>query len=117
MQNSITEWVVANLEESAIAEVTRHGCEGGAASALIYYTDTCAFYEQHEDEIWDRLYQMASDMGEASILHLISSFNGAKGALTATGFKNLLAWWACEEVCREIIEEKEGENDDRKTTD
>ena len=45
---------------------------------------------------------MADDMGEASILHLIVTFNGSKEVGSELQLRNLLAWWAAEEVCREI---------------
>ena len=108
-ESSIKEWVINNLEEGQIADVVLEGCVTGIVSELIYYADSCAFYEQYEGEIWDRLDQMSCDMGEASILHLIATFNGAKSVGSHDQFRNLLAWWACEDVCREIIAEKEDE--------
>ena len=108
-ENSIKEWVTNNLEEGQIADVVLEGCVTGIVSELIYYADSCTFYEKYEGEIWDRLDQMSCDMGEASILHLIATFNGAKSVGSHDQFRNLLAWWACEDVCREIIAEKEDE--------
>tara|TARA_A100001201_G_scaffold32591_2_gene35089 strand:+ start:390 stop:767 length:378 start_codon:yes stop_codon:yes gene_type:complete len=110
-ENSIKDWVINNLEEGQIAEVVLHGCSGGVVPELIYYADSCAFYEQYEGEIWDRLDQMSCDMGEASILHLIATFNGAKSVGSHDQFRNLLAWWACEDVCREIIADKEADEE------
>ena len=110
-ENSIKEWIINNLEEGQVAEVVLHGCSGGVVPELIYYADSCAFYEQYEGEIWDRLDQMSCDMGEASILHLIASFNGAKSVGSHDQFRNLLAWWACEDVCREIIADKEADEE------
>jgi len=109
-ENSIKEWVTNNLEEGQIADVVLEGCVTGIVSELIYYADSCAFYEQYEGEIWDRLDQMSCDMGEASILHLIASFNGAKSVGSHDQFRNLLAWWSCEDVCREIIADKDNED-------
>ncbi len=106
-ENSIKDWVINNLEEGQIADVILEGCQSGIVSELIYYSDSCAFYDTYEGEIWDRLYQMSCDMGSPSILHLIASFNGSRSVGSHDQFRNLLAWWACEEVCREIIAEKE----------
>ncbi len=39
---------------------------------------------------------------EDSIPDLIASFNGAKDVGSPAQLKNLLAWWAAEEVCRGI---------------
>ena len=108
-EDSIKDWVINNLEEGQIAEVVLHGCSGGVVPELIYYADSCAFYEKFKEEIWDRLSNMADDMGEPSILHLIVTFNGSKEVGSELQLRNLLAWWACEDVCREIIAEKEDE--------
>ena len=108
-QSSIKEWLLDTQELSTIQDTADQGCAGGTIPELIYYADTSAFYEQYEGEIWDRLDQMSCDLGEESILHLIASFNGAKSVGSHDQFRNLLAWWACEDVCREIIAEKEDE--------
>ena len=110
-EDSIKEWVINNLEEETIADVVLEGCQSGIVSELIYYADSCAFYEKFEGEIWDRLDQMSCDMGEASILHLIATFNGAKSVGSHDQFRNLLAWWACEDVCREIIADKDADEE------
>ena len=106
-EDSIKEWILNNLEEGQIADVILEGCQSGIVSELIYYSDSCAFYEKYKEEIWDRLSDMADDMGEPSILHLIVTFNGSKEVGSETQLHNLLAWWACEDVCREIIADKE----------
>jgi len=106
-EDSIKEWITNNLEEEQIAEVVLHGCSGGVVGELIYYADSCAFYEKYNEEIWQRLWDSWSDWGGESPLHLIASFNGAESVGSHDQFRNLLAWWACEEVCREVIAEKE----------
>ena len=101
-QDSIKEWLEATQDKSTISDVTWHGCSGGTISELIYYVDTSAFYDKSQDEIFQRLSDMADDMGCESILHLIATFNGAKEVGSPLQLKNLLAWWAAEDVCREI---------------
>jgi len=109
-QSSIKEWLLETQESITIEDVTLHGCAGGTVSELIYYADTEAFYKKYKEEIWDRLSNMADDMGEPSILHLIVTFNGSKDVGSDLQLRNLLAWWACEDVCREIIAEKDNED-------
>ena len=101
-QDSILDWILDTQERSTIEDVTRHGCSGGTISELIYYADTSAFYEKYKEEIWQRLSDMADDLGCDSILHLIVTFNGSKEVGSHLQLKNLLAWWAAEEVCRGI---------------
>ena len=104
-QSSIKEWLLDTQERSTIEDVTRHGCAGGTISELIYYADTSAFYEKYKEEIWDKLSNMADDLGEPSILHLIVTFNGAKEVGSELQLRNLMAWWGAEDVCRELCME------------
>ena len=108
-QSSIKEWLLDTQDKSTIRDTAEHGCSGGTISELIYYADTEAFYEKYKEEIWQRLSDMADDLGCDSILHLIVTFNGSKEVGSDLQLRNLLAWWACEDVCREIIAEKEDE--------
>ena len=106
-QSSIKEWLLDTQELSTIQDTADRGCSGGTVSELIYYADTSAFYEKYKEEIWQKLSDMADDLGEPSILHLIVTFNGSTEVGSETQLHNLLAWWACEEACREVIMEKE----------
>ena len=106
-ENSIKDWILNNLDEGQVAEVVLHGCAGGVVSELIYYADSCAFYKKYKEEIWQRLWDSWSDFGGDSVLHFIATFNGADDVGSDDQFRNLLAWWACEDVCREVIADKE----------
>jgi len=101
-QDSILDWLLETQDKSTIKDTAEHGCSGGTIGELIYYADTCAFYDKYKEEIWDRLSDLADDMGCESILHLLVTFNGAKEVGSPVQLKNLLAWWAAEEVCRGI---------------
>ena len=112
-QDSILDWLLETQERSTIKDTAEHGCSGGTISELIYYADTSAFYEKYQDEIWRRLGDMADDLGEDSILHLISTFTSVKDGGSPLQLKNLLAWWAAEEVCRGIC--MDWDDEDRAT--
>ena len=110
-ESSIKEWVTNNLEDGQIADVVLEGCVTGIVSELIYYADSCAFYEKYKEEIWQRLYDSAQDCDEhQNCLHYVSTFNGGCDVASDDQFRNLLAWWACEEVCREIMMDKDDED-------
>jgi hypothetical protein len=93
-------------ERFLITDVATHGCSGGTISQLIYYNDTVQFYDDHEDEIWDELSNMADDLGE-TIPFMISNFRGCKNVSDPKTFKNLLAWWICEHIAKRISDERE----------
>src|SRR6056300_2059503 len=93
----------------SIKEVAEHGCSGGLIPSLIHYVDTVKFYEEHEKEIWEQLYQESNDMGSGCILKHISRFNGAMDVGSMTQLKNLLAWWACEQAAHDILADRKVE--------
>ena len=102
-QSSIKEWLLDTQERSTIEDAVQHGCQGGTISELIYYVDTEAFYEKYKEEIWQRLYDSAQDLDEhQNCLHFVSTFNGGCDVASDLQFKNLLAWNAAEDVCKEI---------------
>jgi hypothetical protein len=112
-QDSILDWLLETQDKSTIKDTAEHGCSGGTIGELIYYADTSAFYDKYKEEIWDRLSDLADDMGCESILHLIVTFNGAKEVGSHLQLKNLLAWWVAEEVCRGIC--MDWDDDERAT--
>ena len=89
-----------------ISDVATHGCSGGTISELIYYYDTVKFYNDHEEEIWDELSELADDLGE-TIPFMISNFRGCKNVSDPKTFKNLLAWGICDHIAARILEERE----------
>tara|TARA_R100000908_G_C3706431_1_gene114802 strand:+ start:274 stop:642 length:369 start_codon:yes stop_codon:yes gene_type:complete len=101
-EKSIEDWVRKNISPSERKEVLEHGCVNGCVPQLIYYKDTCAFYDYYQNEIWDMLYDAANNYGSESILHFIASLNGAKDVGSDDQLSNLLAWWAVEETCYQL---------------
>jgi hypothetical protein len=87
-----------------LQDVLQHGCQSGMVLKLIYYNDTCKFYDEFEAEIWDLLTEQAKQLGNANAIEMIGTFNGAKGVYGSDQFKNLLAWYAYEETARQIAE-------------
>ena len=89
-----------------IVEVVEHGCQSGVVSSLIYYTDTVAFYDKHEKEIWDLAADEADNVFSGNVFSYLAQLNGAADITGSTSFKNLMAWWAVEETCKNIISER-----------
>lgn len=108
---TIKDYLLENYEMQTIKEITQHGCISGICSDLIYYNDTCKFHDKHEQEIWDLLDQNAQ-ASDCSIIQLIEQFKGQKDVGSMTQFKNLLTWYAVEEIAYQIIEESENNSND-----
>jgi hypothetical protein len=96
----------SSLEDSSIADAGRHGASGGFGG-FCYYTETVAFYDKNEEAIWELLYQQAESYN--SILQFIADFDGAEHVGSGDQFKNLLAWFALEEVGRALEDSEEEE--------
>lgn len=79
-----------------LAEITQHGCASGCASGLIYYKDTCAFYDQFSDELHTKLGEWIDETGEnPSCVTDQLSF--------AMGFQNAVVWFVAEQYANELL--------------
>lgn len=85
--------------QNTLIDICQHGADSGFPG-FIYYVDTVEFYKNNEEEIWDLLDDQYADSEHNNIIAFIGSFNGAKNVGNLTQFKNLLAWYALEEVAR-----------------
>lgn len=85
------------MSEDEIKEAARFGANQGFPG-FTYYRDTVKFYDKNKDLIWELLNEAADSMGEGTVLSLIASFGGAKHVSNEETFKNLLAWFALEEI-------------------
>ena len=61
----IKEWLLAEEKEEGngstlIKDTANHGCQGGVPG-LIYYNETVAFHDEHEEEIWQLLEDYADN--------------------------------------------------------
>ena len=75
MTLNIKDWIKKNLDKDQIKEVVEHGCVNGTVSELIYYSDTSAFHDAHEDEIWDMVGESAEEHGQ-TILEFLATLRG-----------------------------------------
>jgi hypothetical protein len=84
-----------------ISDIAKHGCSGGV-SGIIYYDETTAFHDQHEEEIWQLIDDQADDNGlkNGEFLQHVTSDPGSLKI-----FKNDLVWWAVEVRAQELLEE------------
>lgn len=104
-----------SLKEMA-PDICNHGADGGF-SGFIYCSDTTEFYAKNRTEILDLAKEMAADLGE-NLIGLVKGFNCLKHSteeeigITLYGNKsqhdtqvaNALAWFALEEICRELTD-------------
>ena len=98
--------------KSWLNDLTTHGCSSGMVSGLIYYVDTEKFYDEHEKEIEDLVEEMRENSGWENRMEAISKMDGAENIYDICSEKNLLSWFAFEDVGYKLlceIEEMEDE--------
>ena len=101
---TIKQWILETQSPEDIQSISDNGCINGTCNELIYYDDTVEFYDNHKDEIWEMLREEAENFGYKNVFEFLGTWsNYSKDVDDDTTFKNLLAWWAVENVCYEII--------------
>ena len=78
---------------AAVEEIVTYGCQSGAVTALITYSDTELFFDKHANEI----FELVEDAKQEGIIDM-NNF---------TLSKNNLAWFAFETITQEIYQELE----------
>ena len=107
LEKAVVEWAAGYGDdegdiECALSDLQQNGCVSGMVGCLIYYRDTCAFYEKHKEEIWDLLEECREMSGEKTIPAFIATLNGAEQVGSHDQLENLLAWFAFEETAARL---------------
>ena len=97
---TINSWLLQGEKEERflISDIAKHGCAGGV-SGLTYYSETTAFYDAHETEIWTIL---SDEADAAGILNGLMLYNICKNPDDLTTLKNDLVWFAVKVAAREL---------------
>ena len=91
-------------DKEDLKAIAEHGCESGVASGMIYYSETCALYDKHAEELHDMLYNHEQEFGEMP-QYVIEKL----GCLI--GFKNAVVWFCAEVLAYEMTSEEETEEE------
>lgn len=97
-------------------EFLEHLCElyitGGGVSSMIYYDDTLKFLEGHSEEINKRLQEKMDEYGTHDLKEFFGdNYDETDPLHIDTTNRNLFAWWAYEDVCRDLAYELNDEFD------
>ncbi len=87
-----------------VHDIVKHGADCGWAH-ITCYQECVELYTQFESEIWEMLVEDSESFGHKTPLEFIATFNRSDMADNPDGFKNLLVWFACERVARELEDE------------
>ena len=92
-----------------IEDLQQHGCVSGMVGALIYYSDTCKFYEENKQGINSLLYETLEDTG-LSMQELFGNKFDKEDPLCIDDInQNLLSWFAFEEKVNHFNDYMENE--------
>ena len=94
-----------------VKDVVNHGCSSGIVSGLIYYTETCKFYADHKEEIWEQLAEDASNAG-LGVLAYMSQFPWGADVADPDVFENNLAWYGYERAAYDLLMRHESEEEE-----
>lgn len=98
-------WFEENLSENA-TDIAQYGADAGYGG-ITYYEECVELYNHFETEIWDMLTEESENFGYKNPMEFVATFNRSDMTNDPDQFKNLLVWYACERVAREIVDEQE----------
>lgn len=82
------------------------GITGGGVGSMIYYDDTLNFAESFADELNERLSEKMDEYGTSSLKEFFGDNYDDEDPLNiGQTNRNLFAWWAYEDVCRDLAYE------------
>jgi hypothetical protein len=99
----------ANLAESA-RDIATHGADAGYPY-ITYTSHTVVIFDAYANEIWAMAVEEAEQQGLKNVAEMIAGFGRADMLGDWDQFKNLMVWYACETVAREM----EGDDLDRRS--
>lgn len=99
----INEWHDYDDKTNIFKDVLYHGCQSGIVGALIWYSQTTAFYKKYRNEINELLKDLMDSTGLYSMKELFGkNWDDEDPLILDTHNQNLLAWFGFEETLRNI---------------
>lgn len=93
-------WFNANLRASA-RDIANNGADCGYP-CITYTSDTIKIFDRFEDEIWEMAVDDAEQLGCKNVAEMIAGFRRDDMLANIATFKNLMVWYACETLAREL---------------
>ena len=95
-------WFKANLKDYQ-EDIANYGADGGFPK-ITYIADTCKIFDRFAEQIWDMAVEDAEAMGYNNVAAMIAEFNRSDMLYSIDSFKNLMVWYACEKLARELTD-------------
>ena len=94
------QWMHSTYDRQELQDIAQFGCESGTAGGMIYYSETCALYDQYAEELHDVIYNYEKDTGVMP-QYIVDRLGDL------TGFKNAVVWCVAELYAQEMVSEDE----------
>ena len=116
IRDEVIEWLASYNEDGetpeqqavVLRQLAEHGCMSGMVGGLIYYHDTCAFFEKHKLEIQVMLEVDLEEFG-VSLQDMFPDWDMGDPLVLGAQNQNLLAWYAFERTASDVLREREEE--------
>jgi hypothetical protein len=99
------EWFEENLSNYA-EDIAEYGADYGFPN-ITYTHDCIKLWEKYGTSIWEYAVEQAEQLGHKNVVEMISQFNRADMMQSLDKFYNLMIWYACEEIAREITDQQD----------
>lgn len=104
---SLKDYIIENYSEDGDIEViAEHGC-ASAISGMIYFHETIGLYNRFERDLWETLGQLANEISDGNVLKMMGEGEYGKLIADNDSFKNYMVWAAVEEICMQLVLERE----------
>ena len=110
-RNKLYAWVIEDVTDDVendeelyniLMDITRYGGISGSISSLVYYADTENFFNIYREDINKMLAEACENAG-CNPSELLNDFDMTDPLCIEQHNINLLAWWAYETVCYDIL--------------
>lgn len=89
-------WLKANFNRGQLRDIAKEGADAGWVG-LTYYRDTTALYNRFEEELWERLCELADAYGaDGPVGWLNAHSKYGREATTPAQFKCAVVWAVAE---------------------
>jgi len=108
LEKAVAEWLNERADDydgdpcGPLRDLFQGGCASGMVGGLVYYKDTCKFYNDHKEDIWNLVNDRAEEMGSANPFEFLAGLNHGGNLGSVDQVENFLAWFAFEEAARNI---------------
>lgn len=97
------DWLKANFDRSELRDIHERGADAGWGG-LSYYSDTSALYNRFEEELWERLGELADDYGADGPVGWLNEYcKYGREAATPAQFKCAVVWVVAEHYAGQMV--------------